>query len=301
MSVTASASAKTILFGEHAVVYNEPAIAIPLSNTRTYAELVPNSNGFRIISPSIHLNKTFNELIPGSGLQVLLIKIKELFDLVNLPDLTLLIHSDIPIASGLGSGAALSAAIIRVFAMYYSQTLSREKINETAYEVEKIYHGTPSGIDNTTIAYEQPIIFSKSTGFCPLEADLRQFSLLIIDSGIRSRTIEVVTAVRENISHNKPYIREIGKLVQNSVPFLQEGNREEIGRLMNENQKLLQMIDVSSPKLDDLIRMGLSHGAIGGKLTGAGRGGNILILARDEEQSKQLRSLYENSGFRVIQ
>lgn len=301
MSVTASASAKTILFGEHAVVYNEPAIAIPLSNTRTYAELVPNSNGFRIISPSIHLNKTFDELIPGSGLQVLLIKIKELFDLDNLPDLTLLIHSDIPIASGLGSGAALSAAVIRAFAMYYSQTLSREKINETAYEVEKIYHGTPSGIDNTTIAYEQPIIFSKSTGFCPLEADLRQFSLLIVDSGIRSKTIEVVTAVRENISHNEPYIREIGKLVQNSVPFLQEGNREEIGRLMNENQKLLQMIDVSSPKLDDLIRMGLSHGAIGGKLTGAGRGGNILILARDEEQSKQLRSLYENSGFRVIQ
>lgn len=301
MSVTASASAKTILFGEHAVVYNEPAIAIPLSNTRTYAELVPNSNGFRIISPSIHLNKTFDELIPGSGLQVLLIKIKELFDLVNLPDLTLLIHSEIPIASGLGSGAALSAAVIRVFAMYYSQILTREKINETAYEVEKIYHGTPSGIDNTTIAYEQPIIFSKSTGFCPLEADLRQFSLLIVDSGIRSRTIEVVTAVRENISHNEPYIREIGKLVQNSVPFLQEGNREEIGRLMNENQKLLQMIDVSSPKLDDLIRMGLSHGAIGGKLTGAGRGGNILILARDEEQSKQLRNLYENSGFRVIQ
>ncbi|MBQ6520686.1 MAG: mevalonate kinase [Anaerolineaceae bacterium] len=301
MSVTASASAKTILFGEHAVVYNEPAIAIPLSNTRTYAELIPNSNGFRIISPSIHLNKTFDELISGSGLQVLLIKIKELFDLVNLPDLTLLIHSDIPIASGLGSGAALSAAIIRVFAMYYSQTLSWEKINETAYEVEKIYHGTPSGIDNTTIAYEQPIIFSKSTGFCPLEADLRQFSLLIVDSGIRSRTIEVVTAVRENISHNEPYIREIGKLVQNSVPFLQEGNREEIGRLMNENQKLLQMIDVSSPELDDLIRMGLSHGAIGGKLTGAGRGGNILILARDEEQSKQLRNLYENSGFRVIQ
>lgn len=301
MSVTASASAKTILFGEHAVVYNEPAIAIPLSNTRTYAELIPNSNGFRIISPSIHLNKTFDELIPGSGLQVLLIKIKELFDLDNLPDLTLLIHSDIPIASGLGSGAALSAAVIRAFAMYYSQTLSREKINETAYEVEKIYHGTPSGIDNTTIAYEQPIIFSKSTGFCPLEADLRQFSLLIVDSGIRSKTIEVVTAVRENISHNEPYIREIGKLVQNSVPFLQEGNREEIGRLMNENQKLLQMIDVSSPKLDDLIRMGLSHGAIGGKLTGAGRGGNILILARDEEQSKQLRSLYENSGFRVIQ
>ena len=300
MNIECSACAKTILFGEHAVVYEEPAIAVPLSNTRTFAKLQYNNKPFRIISEKIHLNKAFNELIPGSGLQVLLCNIWEYFGLEELPKAALRIRSDIPIASGLGSGAALSVAIIRAFADYYDRTLPVETVNKIAYEVEKVYHGTPSGIDNTTIAYEQAIIFSKSSGFSPLNAEIQKLNLLIIDSGIRSRTIDVVSDVRANFSQNEPSIREIGNLVRSSVTFLESGNVVELGRLMNENQKLLYNIGVSCPELDKLIELGLSHGALGGKLTGAGRGGNFLILARFKEHASNLKEIYEIHGLKVI-
>ena len=300
MNVQGSACAKTILFGEHAVVYDEPAIAVPISNTRTFATIQNNNKQFRIISEKIHLNRSYNELIPGSGLQVLLCNIREYFGLEELPKVTLRIRSDIPIASGLGSGAALSVSIIRAFADYLGRILPVEAINEIAYEVEKVYHGTPSGIDNTTIAYEEAIIFSRSSGFSPLNADIGKLNLLVIDSGIRSRTIDVVSDVRSNFLQNEPFIREIGALVRSSVKFLKAGDAAEIGKLMNENQQLLCKIDVSIPELDEIIEMGLSQGALGGKLTGAGRGGNILVLARDKEQACHLKELYTNHGLKVI-
>lgn len=300
MNTSASAPAKTILFGEHAVVYGEPAIAIPLSGIRTYAEIHPNGKEFRIISESAYLNRTYGQLIKGSGLEMLLSKLKERMAVQELPADTLKITGNIPIASGLGSGAALSVAVIRAFAKQYNLSLSTEDINQLAYQIEKIYHGNPSGIDNTTIAYEQPILFSKNTGFRPINADFTKLNLLVIDSGIRSKTIDVVTDVRNNLTVNEKYIREIGSLVRLAVKALDSGNETEIGQLMTENHRLLQNINVSCPELDEIIQIGISNGALGGKLTGAGRGGNALILAKSKEDAEKLSSLYINKGYKVI-
>ena len=295
-----SASAKTILFGEHAVVYGEPAIAIPLINTRTYCEIHPNGKEFRIISENTKLNHTYTKLNPQSGLYNLLSILMDVFSFHELPPDTLSIRSDIPIASGLGSGAAFSIAIIRSFCSYYDKELSNDQINKIAFEIEKIYHGSPSGIDNTTIAYEQAIIFKKDSGFEEIKSDLSFMNLLVIDSGIRSRTIDVVSDVKANFEKNKPFINEIGKLVYSAVSVLEDMNSEEIGLLMNENQRLLCHMNVSSPELDELIDFGRKNHALGGKLTGAGRGGNFLILARDKDQAEWLKKQYELMGLNVI-
>ena len=300
MNVTASASAKTILFGEHAVVYGEPAIAIPLSYTRTFVSLTPNGKEFRVISDRIGLNASYAELDPDSGLSCLLRLLMSEFCPDGLPDDTMEIRSDIPIASGLGSGAALSIAVIRAFAKRFGSDPDTEDINRLAFEIEKVYHGTPSGIDNTVIAYEQPVFFTKSAGFSPFQADLSGLPLLVVDSGIRSRTVDVVSDVRAHLDRNEGPIREIGKLVREACEALKSGSLETIGGLMNENQRLLKAIDVSSSELDELIETALKHGAIGAKLTGAGRGGNIIVLARDRDHAEQLRSLYEERGLHVI-
>ena len=300
MSVTASASAKTILFGEHAVVYGEPAIAIPLSDTRTYAEIRPNGLEFRVISPKVRLNQTFPELSEESGLKQLLYLLKDEFSLTELPKVTLSIRSDIPIASGLGSGAALSVAVIRAFAGLTGSELPAERVNGIAYEIEKIYHGTPSGIDNTVIAYEQPVIFIKGRGFRPLEADLSRLSLITADSGIRSKTVDVVSDVRTHLDRNEAALRGIGSLVRTAETALKAGEPAEIGRLMNENQRLLRAIDVSCPELDELIGLALANGALGAKLTGAGRGGNFLVLAQDPDHARKIRSLYAERDIRTI-
>lgn len=300
MTATASASAKTILFGEHAVVYGEPAIAIPLTNTRTFASLIPNNTGFRIISEKIGLDAGLDDLDPDSGISCLLRLLMQEFSLSHLSDDTLEIQSDIPIASGLGSGAALSIAVIRAFAQRMETDMDTETVNRLAYEIEKVYHGTPSGIDNTVIAYEQPVFFTKSAGFSPFEADLSGLPLLVIDSGIRSRTVDVVSDVRAHFDRNEGPIREIGVLVKEACEALKSGSLPDIGRLMNENQRLLRAIDVSCPELDDLIEAALMHGAAGAKLTGAGRGGNLIVLAQDKTQAEQFKTIYQNRGLHVI-
>lgn len=300
MTFSASASAKTILFGEHAVVYGEPAVAIPLPNTRTFAELLPNGQAFRVTSPEVSLDSSFGDLPEGSGLKALLTEIMHEFGLKELPKDTLSIRSSIPIASGLGSGAALSAAVIRVFAARFGIEISNETVNRMTYEIEKIYHGTPSGIDNTVIAYEQPIRFIKGKGFEPLQADIKRLPLLIVDSGIRSRTVDVVSDVRANFDRNEAAIHEIGNLVRTAETVLQAGTPAEIGKLMNENQRLLKAIDVSCPQLDELITLAAENGAYGAKLTGAGRGGNFIIMARDRDHAADLGKLYEKRGLHCI-
>lgn len=295
-----SAPAKTILFGEHAVVYGEPAIAIPLPNLRTYAEMQPNGKEFRIISENTGLNSTYNELEPSGGIKKLLDLMRDEFMLDCLPPVTLQIRSDIPIASGLGSGAALSVSIIREFSSYFHTPLSNERINEIAYEVEKIYHGFPSGIDNTTITYETPIIFSKSGGSARLTADISRLPLLIVDSGIRSETVNVVSDVKKNYEKNKTFIKEIGTLVKTAENELEKGSLKTIGKLMDENQRLLTQINVSCKELDHYIGIAKKYGALGSKLTGAGRGGNFLVLAEDPDHAGQLKDIFNNIGLRVF-
>ena len=77
------------------------------------------------------------------------------------PNFLLTLRSTIPIARGLGSGTAVSTAVVRALADFYGAKLTPAQVSELVFETEKLYHGTPSGIDNTIIAYQQPVYFVK--------------------------------------------------------------------------------------------------------------------------------------------
>ena len=87
--------------------------------------------------------------------------VQEAIGLDQLPDMTITVTSDIPIAGGLGSGAAISAALVRALAEFLGREsmATDEWVSGLTYEVEKIHHGTPSGIDNTVVTYERPVYF----------------------------------------------------------------------------------------------------------------------------------------------
>ena len=160
-STSVNAPGKAILFGEHAVVYGRPALAIPLTQVRATA-LVEDSleEGIRLKAPDISRDYLFKNA-----------KVKDPFarsvQVVSeasghrLENLTITIRSSIPIASGLGSGAAMATAVIRALALHIGQDqlASDERVSELTYQVEKLLHGTPSGIDNTVVAYEKPVFF----------------------------------------------------------------------------------------------------------------------------------------------
>src|SRR6185369_16516277 len=109
------------------------------------------------------------------------------------PNAVAMIQSSIPAASGLGSGAAVSASFARALADYLGHPLENGELSALVYEVEKTYHGTPSGIDNTVICYESPVYFVRDRILEPFVA-ARPFDILIADTGIKSPTRATVAA-----------------------------------------------------------------------------------------------------------
>ncbi|HEX6383232.1 MAG TPA: mevalonate kinase, partial [Anaerolineae bacterium] len=73
----------------------------------------------------------------------------------------------------------------------------------------------------------------------------------------------------------------------------------EIGRLMSENHAVLQAMTVSSPELDRLVAVAMQAGALGAKLSGAGRGGNMIALVTAETETA-VREALQAAGARSV-
>ncbi|MGH2522955.1 MAG: mevalonate kinase family protein, partial [Anaerolineales bacterium] len=185
---------------------------------------------------------------------------------------------------------------------------------------EKLLHGTPSGIDNTVIAYEQPVYFVK--GQPPEVFTVAQpFHLLIADTGIRSPTKitvgDVRAAWRREPERYEQMFRAIGEIVREAREIM-ESNISRllptsgapqgcfanvgllVGALMTRNHALLREMDVSSPELDALAESALDAGALGAKLSGGGRGGNLIALVTPETEGAVRAALERAGAKRVI-
>jgi mevalonate kinase len=305
---TASAPGKIILFGEHAVVHGQPAIAVPLTAVQATAHAAPG-NGLTIHAPDIdqtlHVtlehdpasNPLHNAL--GYPAQVTLHALD-----CPPPDLTLTVHSTIPIASGLGSGAALATVLIRTLAAALGHPLADEQLNALVYEVEKRHHGTPSGIDNTVIVYQQPVYFVRGQ---PIETFHIQhpFTLVVADTGRSSPTHLAVSDVHKLYETDPARIgaifAEIGAIARVARQAIEEGTIDALGLLMDENHALLRELTVSSDQLDRLCQAARDAGAWGAKLSGGGRGGNMIALGAPHQAQSIAGALRAAGAAHTIQ
>lgn len=323
---TARAPGKIILFGEHAVVYGQPAIAVPVTQVQATARVTANIGGksgtIDIQAPNIDMNANLNDLRVDHALAAAVHGVTASLGLTRVPACTIEINSTIPVASGLGSGAAVSVAIIRALAGLLGQPLSDEKVSALAYEVEKIHHGTPSGIDNTVVTYAKPVYFVKkspSPAGTP-QARLRReargegiietfniakpFTVVIGDTGLPSPTKESVGDVRKGWQANPEKYETLfaaaGSITKAARQAIEGGFPERLGPLMNENHELLQEMDVSSPELDLLVKAASDAGALGAKLSGGGRGGNMIALTSENNADEITAALIQSGAVRTI-
>jgi mevalonate kinase len=219
------------------------------------------------------------------------------------PEWRIDVSSSIPIASGLGSGAAVSVAIVRALVAAAGRDVSAAVASEIAFEVEKLHHGTPSGVDNTVVAFGQPVYFVR--GRPPLPFDLGQpFLLAIGDTGIASPTKVAVGDVRarweaETERYGRLFDR-VGRIVDEARDVIAAGEPEALGPLMDANHELLQEIGVSCPELDRLVLAARQAGAGGAKLCGGGRGGNMLALVTQDTAEAVAHALRAGGAVRVI-
>jgi mevalonate kinase len=296
----ASAPGKIILFGEHAVVYGEPAIAAPLHSLQTKAIVTAVIDGtpgeIYLEAADISLSAFFSELETDHPLRTaVLVALGKGGDPAAVPSCRIQISSTIPTASGLGSGAAVSAAIIRALSAFLGNRLSDEQVSQRTFEVEKILHGNPSGIDNTVIAFQRPIYFHKDQPFQFLKIP-NPFKVLVADSGIQGHTGEAVQQVRQNWKNDpeayQNTFHEIGQISHQAKQLIQSGSWQKLGPLMDQNHRLLQNLQVSHPALDRLVAAAREAGALGAKLSGGGLGGNVIALV-DQEVGQVTRKLVQ--------
>lgn len=302
----ASAPGKLILCGEHAVVYSRPAIAIPVGAIRARAAALPGQPGGGLSFDAPDLGRSWRlHDAPDDPLSQLALSALRHLDQPT-PDIQIQISSDIPIASGMGSGAAIATAIVRLLAHIAGRALAASEISALVYESEKRYHGTPSGVDNTVVAYEQPVWFQRRQPSPLIEpiAIGGPFELLVADTGVRSATRLPVGAVRERWEAQpaayEARFDEIGALVAAAREALLRGDPAALGPLLTRNQELLSAIGVSSPDLDRLVGAALSAGALGAKLSGAGWGGVMIALVDDGSRDRVAEALRGAGAARVL-
>lgn len=287
----AYASGKVILFGEHAVVYGQPAIAVPVTQVQATAtvEAGPEGQGITIVAEDLEQSYSLEQAPPNDALRAIVVSTLEHIGVGTEHDLTVTVSSSIPIARGLGSGAATSTAVVRALGGHFGHPLSSQTISDLVYETEKIHHGTPSGIDNTVVAFEKPVYFVRDQEI-EIFSVKRPFLLAIADTGIASPTKIAVSHVRRAWEREREkydeIFDEIGTIAEMGRCAIERGESETVGRLMNENHRLLQLIGVSSPELEGLVEAARESGALGAKLSGAGRGGNIIALITQETRSR---------------
>lgn len=291
---------KVILFGEHFVVYGLPAIAAGIDQ-KTTAEIEKSPvPGIDIVDK--------RHAIPGykegksEQLKESIEYIKKAIPQVawDVQGVKITLAGDLMAASGIGASAAACAAIARAIDQFFSLGMSDERINEVAFEGEKGYHGTPSGIDNTCATYGTLILFEKHDDgniMEKLELD-HTVEIVMGNTGIPVNTKAVVANVKKLLEKDpetyKKTFEEYSKIFEQALPALKDGNWKKVGELMDKNQELLRKIGVSHEKLEELIQVAKENGAYGAKLTGGGAGGYMVALTPSKElQEKVAAALKE--------
>lgn len=285
---------KVILLGEHSVVYGRRALASAISR-RIEVRIGDVYSGVRG-------NGAGQELQADPRFRTAVRRAGELLE-VDAADLTVHVDSDLPAGVGLGSSAALSVALVRAMAAFAGVDCCHAEVCAHAYELERIFHGTPSGIDNTAATHGGLFVFRRGEPPRQLRTPA-PLSLVVAQGKTPRQTQKTVAGVRERWQA-EPEIYEgifdrIDDLVGAAEEALGRGDLPIFGAAMNANQTLLERLGVSTDELNELVAFGRSRGALGAKLTGGGGGGAILCLASDRSSAEEIADAYRRAGWEAF-
>ena len=213
-----SAPGKLILCGEHAVVYGKKALACA-TNLRTHLKaqktinityfiinfndineiLTIDKNQFNTYS-NVRLNDDDerNNSIYTKSLKPIILMFNLLQNELtwqHLSGMHIEIHSQIPVGAGLGSSAALAACLAAFFLKLLNKSNDLVLVNECAFQIEKLFHGRPSGIDNSVAIYGGFVLYENGQiGKKFVSNDIR---VLVVDTGVPKDTKQQVANVRK--------------------------------------------------------------------------------------------------------
>jgi mevalonate kinase len=277
---------KAILIGEHAVVYDQPALVAGLS-LGVWADATDGTGTLSASGWQVRARAGDGTPL-GQALAAIL-------ERLNVHDVDVRLEGDLPARAGLGSSAALAIAVARAVAD--ARGLDAEAAWAAANAAEVVFHGTPSGIDLAAASTGQVGWFHRRVGWRPI-AMPQSMTLCVGLSGRQRDTraqVESVKRFRDRTPAVGKVIGALGDLVPACEDALAVGDVDEVGRLFDVAHGLLSALRVSSRELDTLVHVARAAGAVGAKLTGAGGGGAVIALAPGHEHDVLAR--WRNEGF----
>jgi mevalonate kinase len=291
-----TSNAKIILMGEHSVVYNQPAIALPISNIKTSVQIKSIDGEIQIKS------RYFNGLLSDihSNLKGIKVLIKQTLTELNRPitGLMITIESEIPSERGMGSSASTAVALVRALYAYFDRPLTKNTLLKTVNISEKIIHGNPSGLDSATASASNPIWFKRDGTIKTIPINMDAY-FVISDSGVKGKTGKAVEIVKNKLqfdSSSRLLIENLGKLTSQTALALQQNQVERLGMILTEAHQDLRQLGVSHPAVENLIQIANQNGAFGSKLTGGGLGGCVISLVPDQITAERVSQKLQAGG-----
>ncbi len=297
MRVISSAPGKVTLFGEHAVVYGYPAIVTAIDR-RVWVEAERRSDDAVVIAaqdlrvPGVIVTYRGNEVLIETDYGRTLSAIAYLRKAVEVTSnylgvkggVNINVRSEMPVGAGLGTSAAVSVATIAAYARVMGYELSRNEIAELGWRVEREVQGIASPMDTSIAAFGGTLrIWREGREFVRKPLTIRLDSPILVGYVEREHTTaEMVKRVRELLSRYpetiKSILNAIGRVTDEAEKALIRGDDTLVGELMNVNHGLLEALQVSTRKLNQMVYAARMAGALGSKLTGAGGGGAMISL-----------------------
>ncbi|PZF01037.1 mevalonate kinase [Curtobacterium sp. MCLR17_040] len=298
---SASSHGKTILIGEHAVVYGAPALVLPVLDARVVATVTPVAADAE--QPGHSLQSTVHtgplDLAPAAVMPTVTAVTATLRHFgVTDRHFHVRVDSEVPTARGMGSSAAVAAAVTAAVADALGEALDVETHHELIQECERVAHGRPSGLDARGVVASAPVWFEGGQ-IEPVTLGAR-FTFVVADTGVPGHTREAVSAVRARHDQDPvgvgTVIDRIGALARRARGTLEDGDAQALGATMDAAHDLLSTLDVSSDDLDRLVDAARAADALGAKLTGGGRGGCVLALAADDDHADRIAAALRGAG-----
>jgi mevalonate kinase len=295
---------KAILFNEHFVVYGIPSIVSAIGKYTIAKVSKSDKTGYKLND-----NRDATPGYKEGKIEQQKISIENIIKKMNLDFLKegidIELAGNLYASSGIGASAASCVAIARALNEYFNLNLSDDQINNIAYEGEKGYHGTPSGVDNAASTFGGLIWFEKSNNNVINKIEIpNPIEIVMGNTGKVANTELAVKGVSERRNTFSEKYSEIFNRAENIAYLAKRAFEEEdyieLGKLMNENHKLLQQIEVSTRELDFLVNIAREHGAYGAKLTGGGLGGNIIALTPGRDLQEEVANAIEKEGFQTL-
>ena len=295
-----TAHGKVILMGEHAVVYDYPAIALPVPAVAIRVRVTPTQHQADYLSCRYYKGPLADAPQELQNVQAAISLAQEHCAPKNqVSAIHIRIDSDIPQERGMGSSAAVAVALVRALADYYGVSLTQEVLHYMVNKAEVLAHGAPSGLDTLMTSTTQPALYRKGLTPQAFQMNLGGY-LVIADSGQAGQTKLAVAQVAQ-LAQDRPdqvmkTMAAIGECTIQAQQAIRQGDLVALGRLMTYNHYYLNQLKVSTPELDNIVKSAWLAGALGAKLTGGGLGGCVIALASHAQQAEAISQAMRQAG-----